>query len=140
MNAPLAPQAHAATLAVLSALVAALEADRLLADRLRALLIAPAAPVPTPPQVMTIREYAAHAKVSERTMRHLRNEMIEGVHYHRDGPSGRLIFIHVAEADLWRVSRLRGTTTPDDTLEQLVTDEVAARRAKVAAKKAKARP
>jgi hypothetical protein len=48
------------------------------------------------PKFMNAREYAAHARISPRTLSYAQQRMIEGVHFSR---TGRRIRFHVAEAD-----------------------------------------
>jgi len=85
---------------------------------------------------MSVKEYAIHACVSERTIRQLvKTEMKEGGHFHRDGRTGRRVIIHVDEADSWRASR-SFVRTNKRTVEDLATNEVLRRRAKTALKKA----
>ena len=88
------------------------------------------------PRFMSVKEYAVHACVSERTIRQLvKTEMKEGGHFHRDGRTGRRVIIHVDEADAWRASRSFARSN-ERTVEDLATNEVLRRRAKTAPKKA----
>ena len=56
----------------------------------------PAPPATTHPEVMTVAEYARHAKCSVRKLAYLRTAMTEGVHYSR---VGRRVRFHVTEVD-----------------------------------------
>ncbi len=89
----------------------------------------------TPSKFMTVREYASHARLSERTIRHFVKEgMTDGLHFHRDGRAGRRVIIHPDEADAWRASRSprKGEV---QTVEELATNEVLQRRARTALRK-----
>jgi len=88
------------------------------------------------PRFMSVNEYAIHARLSERTIReHVKMEMKEGVHFHRDGRTGRRVIIHEAEADAWRASR-SFAPSHEQAVDDLATNEVLRRRAKTALKKA----
>lgn len=122
----------AATL--LRAAVTALDANPPLAEALRRSLFgAGSALTPAGPN-MTVKEYASHARVSERTIREQVKMMTESEHYHRDGASGRRIILHTEAADRWRAERRpRSTTIQGDP----VADEVTRRRAAIALRKAR---
>jgi hypothetical protein len=113
----------------LRTLIETLEACPELAGRLRGLLLVEVPAVAsTVPPFMSISEYARHARVSVRTVQSLRAEMTEGLHYHRDGRTGRRVIIHVAEADAWRSARRPHQLRRD--LDRLAEDETARRRAR----------
>jgi len=121
----------AARLAVeaLRALIETLEGCPELAGRLRCLLFVEVPPTAsTVPPFMSIAEYARHARISVRTVQSLRAEMTEGVHFHRDGRTGRRVIIHVAEADAWRNARRPRQSRRE--LDRLAEDEVSRRRAR----------
>ena len=122
--------------ALLELVVDALERDPELARRLRGVLL-PEAPAARPSEpFMNVCEYARHARVSERTVRHLLKEMTEGSEFHRDGRTGRRVIVHTEAADAWRRSRSRAPNKNSGTARQsLVIDEVLRRRAKAALKK-----
>jgi hypothetical protein len=122
---------------LLEALLQVLESDPALAGRLRAALTSTSGrgEVLAATKYMTVGEYAAHARLSDRTIRHfVKDDMEEGVHFHRDGRTGRRVIIHVEEADVWRASR-SFAPSHEQTVEDLATNEVLRRRAKTALKK-----
>ena len=95
---------------VVAAVLTLFETEPALADRLRGLFPArdQAATAPAPIAVnMSVREYAVHAGVSERTIGNDLRLMTLGVHFRRDGATGRRVVIHVPEADAWRRTRER---------------------------------
>ena len=141
--ARLAPPALASPLArdVLATIADVLEAHPDLAARLRALLAPPAAAShlggPAPAN-MSVQDYAAHAKVCERTIRYDLLRMTEGAHFRRDGAKGRRVIIHVAEADAWR--RERSTAIVGRQLaEDLATNTVLQHRARAALRRVRSR-
>lgn len=123
---------------ILDSVVTELEQHPSLAARLRKVLgVTEQASLQAQAQAkfMSVREYAMHARVSERTMRYLlRDEMVEGIHYHRDGRTGRRVIVHVNEVDEWRASRRR-TSDMNQSLEELASNEVLRRRAQLALRK-----
>jgi hypothetical protein len=110
-----------------------------LASRLRELLGGDTGPAEvSKPTHMSIAEYALHRRVSERTVRYMLKDMTEGVHFHRDGRTGRRIILHVGEADRWSAKRVIATSGPSSAavdLDQLSIDEVTRRRARNAMKR-----
>lgn len=123
---------------MLVSVVSELEADPELAARFRAVLF-PAPSIATTvsiPTNMSMREYAIHAKVSERTIRTDLKLMTVGVQYRRDGAKGRRVIIHVAEADTWRRSRARARDERQESADY-VRDEVLQHRAKQALRRAR---
>lgn len=88
-----------------------------------------------PRRYMSVKEYAKHANVSERTVGiAIDSGMEEGRHYHRAGRTGRRVIMHVDEADAWFESR-RFAKSDERTAHDSVTNEVLKRRALVALKK-----
>jgi hypothetical protein len=120
------------TEALLVTVVQSLERRPDLVARLRSLL-GVITPAPTTPssELMSIAEYARYRRVSERTVRYNLKQMVEGVHFHREGRAGRRVIIQVHEADRWRAEKVR---KPNGALtnEDLAIDEVTRRRARVA--------
>lgn len=135
---PPAEPAPAIATVMLRATIEALEADPDLAARLRtALGLLDGEVNGAPPPFMSVGEYAAYARVSEKTIRaYVRDGMVEGEQFHREGRTGRRIVIHVRQADLWRTAR-KPTQNPERTLEDLATNDILRRRAQVALKKAR---
>lgn len=118
--------------AMLERVVVALEAHPALARRLAAALGIPGAPAGgyQEEKFMTIEEYAKHAKVSPRTIRRqIKDEMEEGLHFHR---AGRKVTIHVQQADEWRMSRRPRARAANQDFVDFVDDELLRRRAQVA--------
>src|SRR5262249_1969921 len=106
-----------------------------LADRIRHLVVDVADTFTRDPEHMTVGEYAQHRCVTERSIRYeIREQMVEGVHYHRDGRSGRRVIIHVAEADRRLAARTKQAPRGP---EELAVDEVTRRRARVALRRRK---
>lgn len=123
---------------LLETLVGLLEARPSLAIRLgRAIgCVASTTPPLALPKYMGVKEYAAHAKVSSKTIReYVARGMVEGEHFHRDGQTGRRVLIHVEAADSWRSTR-RFAKNGKRSLHDLATNEVLRRRAVLALKKA----
>jgi hypothetical protein len=122
---------------VLAAIVLTLERRPDLAARLWNVLGAVAVPLPSrASEHMSVGEYAAYTRVSERTVRYQLKEMVEGVHYQRAGRKGRRVVICVAEADRWHAERVHAHSAAG-SVEELAIDEVTRRRAQVALRKRK---
>lgn len=121
---------------LLELVVATLERDPVLARRLRDALLAGAPEARAGVPFMNVREYARHARLSERTVRHLLKEMTEGSEFHRDGRTGRRVIVHTEAADAWRKARRRAPGNNSDTADRdIVIDEVLRRRAIAALRK-----
>jgi len=118
-------------------LVETLEKKPELAQRLQAAVnlgVAGAGQVAVP-VFMSVKEYAAYARLCDRTVRgFMRQGMSAGVHYHRDGRSGRRVIIHVEAADRWRSERF-AQRQQQQKVDELATHEVARQRARAALRK-----
>jgi hypothetical protein len=89
-------------------------------------------------QHMTVAAYARHRCVSERTIRYQVRDMLETVHYHRDGRTRRRVIIHVDAADRWNAERSQRLVARA-TSAGLVVDQVTQFRARAALNKRKER-
>jgi hypothetical protein len=85
---------------------------------------------------MSVKEYAHHRRVSERTVRGLLLEMTPGLHFERTGQRGRRVVIRVSDADQWHRER-QSRHTGNRRVEDLAVDEVTRLRARVALRKRK---
>ena len=83
--------------ALRDALVAALAHPSVITALADALAARGASVAPVP-KFMNAREYAAHARISPRTLSYPQRDMIEGVHYSR---TGRRVRFHVSDADVF---------------------------------------
>ena len=89
----------------------------------------------SPSRFMSVKEYATHSRLCERTVRSfVREGMTRGVHYHRDGRTGRRVIIHVSESDAWRSARIEASEGRQ-TVAELATNEVLRQRARAALRK-----
>lgn len=123
---------------VLHAFTRILESDPSLARRLANLLVPPANDLRLSTEsskYMTVREYARHARVSEKTVRkYISSGMLEGEHFLREGQSGRRLTINVSAADAWRASR-RFAKNELRSLHDLASNDIARRLAARALKR-----
>jgi hypothetical protein len=111
------------------ALIAALSDATVLAH-LSASLRTATGPTATATTFMSTEEYAAHARMSRRSLDLARPSMTEGVHYSRNG---RRVRYHVAAADEFLSQQGREQTTAaasETNLKELARLEAARRRPK----------
>lgn len=88
-----------------------------------------------PRRYMSVKEYAAHANLSQRSVSlAIDDGLKEGEHFHRAGRTGRRVIIHVDDADAWFESR-RFAKSEERAGDDLVANEILRRRALVALKK-----
>lgn len=137
---PLAPPALATLVldrdALREALVAALLDERVFKPLVEA--VRSIATSATLPRFMSVKEYAAHAKISARTFSYEMANMTEGVHFSR---SGRRVRIHVKEADEFIAqsdrARRAKEPSPKTDLTALARQEAARRKLKTPAQRKK---